>query len=175
MSTSNQIFPSGTNRIGTLTNLPNGATYDILSTIFNSGYPQGQIEFGLGDTPRKITGIQKVAQTFMKILFTSLGSNVLYPDQGTNFQMMTINANITVSDTVFMSDIAAEIASAESQTMAAMNTVGSDPSSQLQGISILGIDTGNESVIIYLQLITVAGELAQVAVPFPQLDLPLNG
>lgn len=161
-------------RIGTPTNLPTGATYEILLIEFLDTFPQGQIDFAIGETPRKVTGIQKVAQTFMKILFTSKGSNVLYPNQGTNFQQMTINANITTTDTVFLSDIASEIADAEGQAQYILNTVGSDPASGLDGVNILGLDTGNESVIIYLKLVTLAGVAAQVAVPFPQLDLALT-
>jgi hypothetical protein len=161
-------------RLGTPTNLPTDGTYDILLVTFPNGFPEGKLNFGFGDTPRKITGIQKVAQTFIKILFTTIGSNVLYPTQGTKFPLLTVNANILTNDTVFAAELAEEIKSAESQTKYILNTVGSDVASQLQEITILGIDTSTESAIIYLRLLTKAGSTAQVAIPFPELDLTLS-
>jgi hypothetical protein len=161
-------------RLGTATNLANGGTYDMLLITFPDSFPEGKIEFDIGDTPRKITGVQKVAQTFMKMLFTTVGSNVLYPDQGTGFSLLTVNANVTQNDTLFAAELANEIRSAESQTKYILNSVNSDPASQLQEVSIIGIDTSSESVVVYLKMITKAGALAQVAVPFPQLDMILS-
>ena len=57
-------------RIGVSVNLPNGATHDLLMVRTPEGYPTGQLSFTFETTPRKITGIQKVAQFFLKILFT---------------------------------------------------------------------------------------------------------
>jgi hypothetical protein len=162
-------------RIGTTTNLPQGATNDLLVISFPGGFPESQLKFNIDDTPRKITGIQKVAQLFLKILFTSVGSNVIYPSQGTNFQLLTINANITTNDTIFISELNSEIKSAEGQVKAILNTNGSDTASQLDSITVLGLDVGNEAVVLYLRILTKAGAQAQISVPFPQLDLNLNG
>jgi hypothetical protein len=161
-------------RLGTPTNLPTDGTYDLLLINFPDSYPEGKIQFDLAETPRKITGIQKVAQTFMKVLFTSAGSNVLYPNQGTNFQALTINANISTSDSVFVTELSDQIKEAESQTKAILNSGSQDLAGQLQEISILGLDTSTEAAIIYLKLVTKAGAKAQVAVPFPMLDLVLS-
>lgn len=162
------------NRLGTATNLATDGTYDILLIGFPDSFPEGKIIFDLGETPRKVTGVQKVAQTFFKILFTTIGSNVLHPTQGTKFSLLTVNANVISSDTIFASELATEVRNAESQTKYILNTVTSDPASQLQEISIIGLDVSNEGVIMYLRMITNAGQLAQVAVPFPQLDLVLS-
>ena len=162
-------------RLGIPVNLPTGAKYDLLLIAFKSGFPEGQITFDLADTPRKITGIQKVAQTFLKILFTTVGSNIVYPTQGTKFPLLTINANVTTNDAIFTASLVTELNSAESQTKYALNTSTSDPASQLQTVKILGLDVAPERVTMYLQLITAAGATAQVAVPFPQLDMVLNG
>ena len=161
-------------RIGTVYNLPQDGTYDLLMIDFQNGYPEGLLKFDINETPRKITGVQKVAQMFLKILFTSQGSNVLSPNQGTNFSILTTNSNITESDSVFLADLNTEIRSAESQVKRIMN-IGADLASQLDSITILGLDTSKESVILYLRLITAAGVRAQVAVPFPELDLKLSG
>lgn len=162
-------------RLGTLSNLPSGATYDILLIKFPDGFPQSQLKFDIDDTPKKITGIQKVAQMFLKVLFTTAGSNVLLPNQGTNFSQLTINSNVSADDNIFTAELTSEISLAEGQTKAILNSVGSDPASQLESINVLGLDTGDEGAIIYLRLITRAGAVAQVAVPFPQLNMSLTG
>lgn len=162
-------------RIGTSSNLPQGATYDILMITFPDGFPESQLKFDIADTPRKVTGLQKVAQMFLKILFTSEGSNVLYPKQGTRFSELTVNANITTNDTIFLAELNSQIKIAEGQVKAILNTRGSDLASQLESMSVLGLDVGNESVVLYLRMLTKAGAQAQIAVPFPELDLDLNG
>ena len=161
-------------RLGTPNNLPADGTYDLLLIAFPETFPEGKILFDLSETPRKITGIQKCAQTFLKILFTSSGSNVLYPNQGTDFQTLTVNANITVNDALFASQLSTEVKSAESQAKYILNNAGADLASQLQDITILGLDVGNEAIIMYLKMVTKAGAFAQVAIPFPQLNMTLT-
>lgn len=161
-------------RIGTPTNLPTGATYDLLLLDFPDGYPESQLQFKLNDTPRKITGIQKVAQMFIKTLFTSKGSDVLNPNFGTQFTSNTINANRTGVDRDLYVSIVSDVKDAETQCRSILNTTGSDDASMLDTLSILGLDTGNESVILYVKIKTVAGEVAQVATPFPVLDMTLS-
>lgn len=161
-------------RLGTVNALPTGATYDLLLIDFPNGFPQSVLKFNINDTPRKVTGIQKVAQMFLKLLFTTIGSNILYPNQGTGFSYLTINANISSTDAVFISDLSSQIKSAESQVKIIMNIDGTDSASQLDSITILGMDTGQESAIIYLNMVTLAGATAQISVPFPQLDMNLT-
>jgi len=167
--------PTFASRLGTNYNLPAGATYDILLIGFPDGFPNSMLTFEIGDDPKKITGIQKVAQIFLKILFTDIGSNVLYPNQGTNFQRLTVNANVVSNDTVFTAELVSEINSAVSQTKGILNGASTDLASQLQSVDIIGMDVSQEAVLMYLRLTTVAGAFAQVAIPFPQLDMPLNG
>jgi phage baseplate assembly protein W len=160
-------------RLGTTYNLPKDGTYDLLMIDFQNGFPEGMLKFDINETPRKITGVQKVAQMFLKLLFTSQGSNVLSPNQGTNFSMLINNSNISEQDSVFLAELNYEVRSAESQVKRIMN-IGADLASQLDSITILGLDTTRESVIMYLRLITAAGVKAQVAIPFPELDLKLS-
>lgn len=161
-------------RIGTPTNLPDGATYDLLLLDFPDGYPEGQLKFQINDTPRKITGIQKVAQTFIKVLMTSKGSDVLNQTFGTDFSRQTINANRTGIDRDLYISIISSVKDAETQCISLLNIEGADDASQLKSISVVGLDTNDESVILYAKIVTVAGEVAQVATPFPQLDMPLS-
>lgn len=162
-------------RIGTAVNLPSGATYDLLLISFTDGFPQSKLVFEIADTPRKVTGIQKVAQVFLKILFTRKGSDPVYPDTGTYFSDYAINANrVESSDTKFTSDISEQINDASTQTQFILNLSSSDVASQLKSITLLGLDTTKESIVIYLKILTMAGEGASISVPFPQLDLPLS-
>lgn len=162
------------NRIGTIVSLPTSGTYDLLLVSFPNGFPTSKLTFDVSDTPRKVSGLQKVAQTFLKILFTSKGSDVIHYNLGTNFQQLVIHANISANDTLFMSELSTEVQSAENQTKNILNSYGSDTTSQLNKITIIGIDTSKEGLIMYLYLVTVAGATANVAIPFPQLDMTLN-
>jgi len=161
-------------RIGTPVNLPTGASYDLLLLDFPDGYPESLLQFKLSDTPRKITGIQKVAQMFIKVLFTTKGSDVLNPSFGTQFSRNTINANRTGVDRDLYVSIVTEVKDAETQCISILNTSEADDASKVQSISILGLDTSDESVIMYVKITTAAGETAQVATPFPQLDMKLS-
>lgn len=162
-------------RIGTTSNLPSGATYDMLFISFPGGFPQSQLIFEIADTPRKVTGLQKVAQLFLKVLFTTKGSNVIYPDQGTYFGTYTINANrVEDTDTTLIADLTQQITDAQGQCQYILNTSTSDTASQLQSVQLLGIDVSQESIVIYLQIVTMAGAQASISVPFPQLDMALS-
>lgn len=157
-------------RIGTASNLVNGGTYDLLMITYPGGFPESQLLFDIDETPRKITGIQKVAQVFLKILLTTKGSDVIYPSRGTEFSNYTINANLFASEETLISELIDAVADAEGQTKSAMNS-DKDPACQLSSATVAGMDTGETSVLLYVQLITNAGETAQVSVPFPEFNL----
>jgi hypothetical protein len=70
---------STSNRVRTASNLTSGATYDLLLVKFKGSFPEGEVTFGIYDTPMKITGVQKVAQIFLKTLLTGKGSDPFYP------------------------------------------------------------------------------------------------
>lgn len=161
-------------RIGTSENLPNGSTYDLLVVRTPDGYPEGQVLFEFEETPRKITGIQKVAQTFLRVLFTSKGSDVLRPFFGTLFPVLVLGANKMESDREFEINVSSSIKDAEDQTKKLLNGTGLDPASQLAKITQLGVNSVNDSLSVYIQLTTLAGETASVAIPFPELDLPIS-
>ncbi len=163
-------------RIGTPTNLQESGTEDLLLITYPDGFPEGQINFDLADTPRKVTGVQKVAQLFLKILLTKLGSNVLRQKEGTLFAEYLIQANRTGMDSELYAIMISEVNSAASQVKYILNVKGNnDLSSQLYEVKILGIDIQQEAVTMFAKITTMDGETAQVAIPFPQLDLPLTG
>ena len=161
-------------RIGIEVNLPQGATYDLLMVSTPEGYPTGQVFFKLEDTPGKITGIQKVAQTFIRMLFTTRGSDVLHPSFGTVLPEITVGANRTNNDAEFRSQIITAVRDAENQAKYILNSPTADAASQLSSVTLQGMDVGKDSLGMIIRLVTKAGETANVAVPFPQLDLPLG-
>lgn len=160
-------------RLGTDTNLPVGGRYDMLLMDFSEGFPVGAVDFTMTNTPRKITGIQKVAQTFFTVLFTTKGSDVLRPTKGTNFPDLAINANRVGMSREVENDLIEQVGDAEAQVKYILNTSGTDASNQLNRVQVLAVDVGTESITMFLYLITNAGERAQVAIPFPQLDMRL--
>lgn len=158
-------------RIGTSSNLETGGTYDLLMIRYPDGFPEGRLAFDIDITPRKVTGIQKVGQTFLKILMTTKGSNVVYPAQGTVFPTLAINSNITQANTALYSELYSAVKDAESQTKRSLNTIGSDKASMLRRVDIIRLDVGDDSIVLYLSLETEDGTSANLAVPFPELDL----
>lgn len=162
------------NRVGTSENLPEGGTYDLLMVDFPNGFPNSKLTFDLGITPRKVNGLQKVAQTFLKILFTSKGTDLIHGNTGTNFQKFVINSNVIMSDNLFRAELAEEIRAAEYQTKNILNSYGSDKASQLDRVTILRLDTSQERLVLFMHILTKAGSGANMAIPFPQLDLALN-
>lgn len=161
-------------RLGVDVNLPTGSTYDLLLVSTPEGYPTGQVHFQFEATPRKITGVQKVAQTFMRVLFTTKGTDLVYPTRGTQFQNLVVGANITLNDSEFRSEVFSAIKDAEAQTKHILNRVSEDKASQLDSISIKGIDTTRDSLSLLIQMRTLAGETAAIAVPFPETDLKIS-
>ncbi|HET8689742.1 MAG TPA: hypothetical protein VFM18_24310 [Methanosarcina sp.] len=158
-------------RIGTSKNLETGGTYDLLMISYPDGFPEGRITFDLGNTPRKITGVQKVAQTFVKTLLTSKGSDVIYPLKGTTFLSVASGSNIIQNDTLLYSELITAVKDAEDQVKRTLNTVGTDTSSMLNRVDIAGLDVSQDSVVMYITVQTMDGLTANVAVPFPELDL----
>lgn len=158
-------------RIGTAINLESGGTYDLLLISYPDGFPEGQLLFNIDNTPRKITGVQKVAQVFMKLLMTSKGSDVIYPSRGTSFPGLALNANIVRGDTVLYSELIEAVRDAESQTRATLNSARGDTASMLDRVEIIGLDIGEDSVVMFLRMQTLDGVTAKLAIPFPELDL----
>jgi hypothetical protein len=157
-------------RLGTINNLQIGGTYDILMFMYPDGFPEGRLAFGFDTTPRKITGVQKVAQVFAKLLTTTKGSDVIYPNRGTAFPLLVINANNALDSPALAAEITVAVKDAESQTKAGLNS-STDSSSKLAGVSILGLDVVDDGVTLYLNIETQDGVTAQVAVPFPEQNL----
>ena len=161
-------------RIGISVNLPTGATYDLLVVRTPEGYPQGQLRFELEDAPRKITGIQKVAQTFLRVLLTTKGSDVLKRNLGTDLPNMIIGSNRRTDDPKFSIELSSAVRDAEEQCRGILNSSTADRASQLDKIEFLGHELVGDAVSVYLQIITKAGETASIAVPFPELDLKMT-
>lgn len=159
-------------RVGIDVNLPLNASYDLL-LVSTPEYPVGLVEFKFEETPRKITGIQKVAQLFIKTLFTRKGSDVLRPNSGTTFQEIVHGSNLQLDDTELQIALTDSISDAERQVKYSTE-IGNDPASTLSKIEVVGFSPSLESLNLYIWVVTAAGEKASVAIPFPELDLPIT-
>jgi len=161
-------------RIGTRTNLEVDGTHDLLVMGFANGFPRGYVSFEIGDTPRRITGVQKVVQTFLKILLTSRGSDPVRPNAGTGFNEYVRFANIGTDPEELDRLVRDAIQEAEQQTKVSLNSAREDTSSQLDFIGILYIEASEQSLNVGMKVVTLGGESASIAVPFPQTDLEIN-
>lgn len=157
-------------RIGTASNLASGGTYDVLMIIYPDGFPEGQITFGFDTTPRKVTGVQKAAQLFMKLLMTTKGSDAVYPNRGTLFTSYVVNANVITDDQVLQSNLIQAVSDAAAQARSASST-DPDPSSRFSKAQVAGLNVQDDSVTMYVHITTATGVSAQVAIPFPQFGL----
>jgi phage baseplate assembly protein W len=161
-------------RLGVNVNLVAGDTYDILVVATPEGYPTGGVKFVFDKTPRKISGIQKVAQTFLRILFTTKGSDVYHPNFGTVFPDITIGANIRYNSIEFNTLVEDAVGDASVQTRYILNSVTSAKDSMLDSATLMGFNFGIDYLDLYVVIRTLAGETASIAIPFPQLDMLLS-
>lgn len=163
-------------RIGTPSNLTTGATYDLFLLDFPDGWPEGLINFNILNNSRKVTGLQKMAQAFFKILMTTKGTNVLRPTEGTLFNEYFMNSNRTGVDNEVYTVMKAEVQSAVKQVQYMYNIKSNtDLSSQLYSVEVLGINVDMESITLFAKLTTMSGETASIGIPAPQLDFKMSG
>jgi PKD repeat protein len=159
------------NRIGTDKNLQPGGTYDLLMVKVDGTFPEGKITFGLYDVPMKITGLQKVAQHVLRVLLTSKGSDPFYPYKGTHFPSIQAGSNITENSSETIASITEAVSDASRQVRAMLNPNTIDKESTLDNVQVLGVSASEEGWFVALYMLTLAGEGAEVAVPFPQFGI----
>lgn len=161
-------------RLGTSTNLEFDGTYDVLMFEFPKGYPNGPLNLAFGNNPRKVTGVQKVAQALAYCLFTTKGSDPIRPNFGTEFVSMALASNISSDPADMTREVISSISDAEKQVKILLNGSGRDKASQLDSARLIVIDSQPDGVTVMIRIVTRAGEKAAVAVPFPQTNLEFN-
>ena len=161
-------------RLGISVNLPTGASYDIL-LVNTPEYPVGTITFEYTKpTSTKITGIQKCAQFFLKVLFTTQGTDLLNPALGTNLPNLIVGSNSTLNSQELIAQVTTAVSAATTQAKSLLNDNTNDLASKLESVTILGISAPTvDSFSIGLQLTTMAGETGSIALPAPLLSLPV--
>lgn len=173
-------LPSNTRLIRDV-NLAEGGLYDILFMDFVEGYPESKIVFSLASTAegvslegvsRKVTGIQKLTQQFLKLLLTKVGTDPLRPELGTDFPDIISHGNLhSNGETEGMVEWA--ISSATEQLSALTSDRGS-VYEQLQSAELTGLTVGVNAISINIRITSVAGEEASIFTPFPRLDMNIN-
>lgn len=162
-------------RIGTDSNLSDGSRYDLLIFDFPEGYPVGSINLGFGKTPKRITGVEKVVQVFLKTLLTSQGSDVVYSNRGTGFPEFTGTHNIQTKDnSEALSLISRAIETAVNQAKSILNVSSEGLSSQLQSVELIDVKQEGDSTSVQMHVLTKAGTTAPIALPFTSLGIQVN-
>lgn len=161
-------------RVGNSENLKNRDRYDLLLLSFPDGFPNSKLEFTVGDNPRKITGLQKVVQVFVKCLMTNTGSDPIYPKQGTGFSEFVWYSNITQDSVSAKAAITSAVKQASDQAKAILNSYLYSAESQLESVEVLDAVQGNETTIIKARILTKAGVGAPISLPFNSNGLILN-
>ena len=161
-------------RVGNSENLKQQDRYDLLLMSFPDGFPNSKLEFTLGENPRKITGLQKVVQVLVKCLMTGVGSDPIYPKQGTGFTEYVWYSNITRDSVAAKAAITAAIKQASDQAKAILNSYLYSAESQLESVEVVDAIQGSETTIIKVRVLTKAGVNAPISLPFNSNGLVLN-
>ena len=162
-------------RVGTTANLEDNSRYDLLIFDFPEGYPVGSINLGFGKTPKRISGVEKVVQVFLKTLLTSTGSEVLNSGRGTRFPEFTGTHNIQTTDnSEAISLITTAISNAEAQAKSILNVTTEGLTSQLESASLIGLEQLDDSTSVQIHVLTKSGETAPIALPFTSLGIQVN-
>lgn len=161
--------------------LETDGTYDLFTMDLVEGYPNGKVVFSLASTTegsslegisRRVTGVQKVAQLFLKILFTRQGSDPLYPDRGTYISDLIRYGNMH-SQGETEGFVRQEVSSAEEQVKALTYSAGT-AGERLYSAEVTRVDMGLNMVSIGVRVVTEDGEYASVLAPFPRFDMNFN-
>ena len=158
-------------RLGIGVSLPTNATYDHL-LVYTPAFPVGAVTFRYGNpTPDKITGIQKCAQNFLKILFTSPGSDLLNPSMGTSISELLVGGGGGLTSSELLSTVTTAVSAAVTQCQTYFNDTKNDPASSLASVTIDSMDTPTvDSFTMGMTLTTMAGETGAIALPTPLLS-----
>lgn len=164
-------------RLGIAVNLPKGASYDVL-LINTPEFPVGAITFEFSKpTSVKITGIQKCAQFFLKILLTNKGTDLINPVYGTTLPSLIIGTNSNLNSQELIALVTTAVNDAVTQSISLLNDTTNDVASMLRGVNITSISSNSvDSFSINMTLTTMAGETGSIALPTPLLSTPIfNG
>ena len=162
-------------RVGTTNNLEGTDKYDLMIFDFPEGYPIGKVNMKFGNTPHRISGVQKVSQIFLKTLTTPIGSDILYPDSGTKFGELVGTYNLhDVTGSALNSVVRSAVSAAEKKAKAILNITSASPSSQLESATVVNLTTIEDGISIQVKLLTKAGEAAPIALPFTSLGIKVN-
>lgn len=120
--------------------------------------------FGFGfAAPLKVEGIQSLVNRWVKTLFTPLGSDLLYPEMGTNFSSL-INSNIsTVSKSV--KDVVIMAVLDTNEQVAEQDLAGFYPESEcLQSAEVFDYIEADDGFEVWVQITNIAGDSLQFPV-----------
>jgi hypothetical protein len=80
-------------------------------------------------------------------------------------------SNVSGNSTTLVSDLSDIIADATKQVRVITGAGNSDPASILYKVTVVGMDSLDEGVILYLAMTTMDGETSSISIPFPEFGL----
>lgn len=162
-------------RISNSVNLRNNDTYDLLLFDFPQGYPTSKLQLTLGSTPRRISGLEKVVQIFVKCLLSPRGSDPIHPTLGTDFRDFFMYSNVgTYDQSEARAAISACLKDAEDQAKYILNSSRYSKESQLDSVELLSISQGTEDTYVRVRILSKAGQGAPIALPFNSTGIVIN-
>lgn len=129
--------------------------------------PRSQIKFQVGTTPSKVRGILRLVQLFLKILFTTPGSDIFSPQIGAA-ALKNIGQNFGKDDGgSIVSDFVVAVANTSRQIVAIQSRDPSIPRSErLLSATIVSANfsTAESALIVSVELTSQSGESVQTNV-----------
>lgn len=148
-----------------------GRTIDLLifQGVKASGKQPIETAFGLDDGGYICTGVQKVAQTWLSLFMTDLGTVLNKPTRGSSFFQSMRTGRIRVED-----DVSAEFARAAEQVrrtmdLDAVEAGDLEADERLDEALLLDFNLNREAASLYLKIriVTAAGDSRDIILPIP--------
>jgi len=137
----------------------------VLSSDFTATV-RSKLIFELGNDPRKITGLKAMMQTFLKILFTTPGTDAFAKKIGGG-ALQGLGKNFSAgSSQNLVSDFSISVRRAETQMIALQSRQLRLPDDEkLAAANVLGVtmDVANTSLLARVELIAQSGKMAITA------------
>lgn len=121
---------------------------------------------------RATAGIQKLVQYFLKVLFTTKGSDPMNPGRGTSVFSGITRGNIGDTSQLTAA-LRADINDAATQVVSLTTNFENDDE-RLQSVDILTILVQDDSVYVAMSLTAKSGTTVAFYAPFPLLDMTVN-
>jgi hypothetical protein len=110
----------------------------------------------MGQTPKAVTGINKLAQFLTKLLMTTLGSDQFDPNYGSSLLFILKQGQSLEDIQDLQSQIATHIADVQKQIIAGQTNLQLPPDERLASLNLQGVTIDDETLEISISLSMVS-------------------